>query len=184
MLYYFFPSATSEDVKFPTAVVTLHSAMKGVQAGLFSGMVLGVLAGIKKKNLSKSSVLHDMTRFMANGCMAGAGAGIYVSYDLTSLYEPSDYQIKAYQIQHDRWHNRIDTLNVFGMIMGSLLMRRVYRREKIFGVTNGGLAWGGVAGICADVPLSLVLPVYLAHKNDVGYNQIEWFLDLGDAVNQ
>ncbi len=65
-------------------------------------------------------------------------------------------------------------MTLYGMAAGHLLARPdalygLFGISAGYAVPLGGLVWGGFAALLADVPLSILLPNYWAHNEDVDF---------------
>ena len=102
------------------------------------------------------------------------------SAPLTGRYmDKATFQRKAFAIQHSKWQNRTDCLTLYGMVAGQLCSRPQVL-HGLLGFTGvapiplGGMAWGSLLALAFDVPLSILLPNYWAHNEDVDFIVPDW----------
>lgn len=191
--YYLGATEEPDDIKFPEPVIGLWSGMKAYQVGLVGGLALGAFGSFSRgKNLTKQLFFRDATVGMRNVSIFSAGAGMclfpmYLNFNWDRLrfdkgkwYDHKFKQEKCFAIQHSIWQNRLDTLTIYGLILGLLFTRRSVF-TKLIGMGEGfqvpvlgGATWGALLGTAFDLPLSILVPNYFAHNEDVDFINPTW----------
>ncbi|CAD7958610.1 unnamed protein product [Amoebophrya sp. A120] len=179
VLYFLRPSRSVEDVRFPGFLLGVHNVFKCFQYGLAAGFVGGAVLCSRKGNLSWALLRHDCTIGMRNMALFTTPvlAPVVTARQLWNCESLEEKKELAYNVQHDKAVNRLHLLTLYGIAAGVLCSRRLQGLDlthpkgmlstEVFGVRGGGVALGGFGGYCSDFPVSVFVPIYVSHVDDI-----------------
>lgn len=120
----------------------------------------------------KSSCASLYTLWMRNFGVLGLASGVpYSRMKMEKIRDDGDdLREKAFELQHDKGINRMHMLTLYGMFGGSFLASKfaaAHSFSALQGVSFGAPCLGGFVGFCMDFPLTVFIPIYISHVDDI-----------------
>lgn len=133
-----------QDIPHPTAELTLHVTVKGIQMfGLLGTTLVGpIAAAIRKETRNWPGIKSSMTRMGRGGVIIGALSGPLLTY-MKIRKEEDPYKIwdRCYRLRYNRNQVRVDQASFIGAAGGA----------AVSVATGSGALFGGLVGMSAGI---------------------------------
>ncbi|CAD7947860.1 unnamed protein product [Amoebophrya sp. A25] len=160
VLYYWWRDESADEVLWPISTMNMHWFFKGTQMGLLGGLGTGLLVGISRKGATTQSLVHDATRYLKWGGQMGIPYTAVKNVSDNAQVSLDTLKERAYALEMNTWHNRIDTGTLIGAIVGRIALNDPRIWMATWGMSKSQVipACGTYAGAFAG--MALLLPLY------------------------
>jgi len=162
VLKYWWRDESADEVLWPISTMNMHFWFKGTQYGLLAGLGTGLLIGISRRGVTRQSMVHDVSRYLKYGGQMGLPYAAIRNISDNAQVHLDTLKERAYELEMNTWHNRIDTLTLMGGIAGRFLLNDPRLWMATWGLSRtqvvayAGAPTGALLGMC------LALPFYFA----------------------